>query len=675
MAVTTDQARRGLRRRGATGRPARALAGAFLAGALAGSLASCSRSPGTGALATYEEAPGAPLPASAASRDRSASTASASADRAPVPARGSEPRAAAIASKPVERGAVEPFHDSSHPYVQLMTPMPHATYFAPATIRMWAHAPDTGSDNVNGYSPRVDFYLGAAMVKSVAIEPRDRIDDYEANVTGVAAGSYELYARSYLASGVVESVHVPITVIDVPPARPAVTLARDLILHGNQSFELIGAAGSRALITSSNGSRIKSAPGWTGHLTIRNADLVGLGGMDVASIEVVVAGNSTLEIAGAVFDRSGPLAVTANGKARIAVRGNTFRPNMLVNVNSEPNYAGSHPSIVFAGDSTAPKLFAGNNVGVSFVRFDRSSHWLIGGDHDADGNVLIGVRAGLEIDSATDLTIRGNYSYHRYPFGWSQGHNLDFEGTVSSVLVEHNVFRSGSWIVQNLVGQFRYNLVLDNIDEAFIRYLGAAGRVHHNVFANTAFQRQYLPSGGVLFASGAFYSNTVDAGGARLGWFDNPFMPSDPKHRLASVRNNVFTGFAYRRATAVVAAGAAAAADYNCFYNPDTSALTRYGDAAGFGEHDCGHGASTDPRFAEPRVIPLPFADGDVWARRVTVSQILSRYREIYTPQPGSPLIDSGDPGDDAGGVHNTDIGAVDAGNPHPDDRFGRFGP
>jgi len=69
-----------------------------------------------------------------------------------------------------------------------------------------------------------------------------------------------------------------------------------------------------------------------------------------------------------------------------------------------------------------------------------------------------------------------------------------------------------------------------------------------------------------------------------------------------------------------------------------------------------------------------PFIDGDVWRRTVTVSQILSLYRGIYTPAPGSPLIDAGDPSDDTGGARNTDIGAVGAGNAHPDDQFGRFG-
>ena len=68
-------------------------------------------------------------------------------------------------------------------------------------------------------------------------------------------------------------------------------------------------------------------------------------------------------------------------------------------------------------------------------------------------------------------------------------------------------------------------------------------------------------------------------------------------------------------------------------------------------------------------------SDGDVWRRRVTVSQILSIYRAMYTPAAGSPLIDAGDPSDDTGGVRNTDIGAVGAGNAHPDDLFGHFGP
>jgi hypothetical protein len=569
---------------------------------------------------------------------------------------------------------VEPFYDSSHPYVQIMTPMPFATYFAPATIRIWAHAPDYGADSVNGYAPSVDFYLGTTKVGSATASASGPIDYYEFDLTGVATGSYELFVSSRLASGPVDSVHVPITVIDVAPhGGPNVDLVSDLVLSGSDNFELIGTPDARALLTSSNGSRIRSDAGWTGHLIIRNADVIGLGSMDVPSIEVTVAGSSALEISGSVFDRCGPPSLTANDQAPVTISGNTFQPNILTPVNDEADYAGSHPSLTIAGDSSAAKLFQGNNVGVSFVRLDRSSHWLIGGDHDADGNVFIGVRAGVELDNTSDIVMRGNFSFHRYPFGWSQGHNIDFEGSNDTTLIEHNVFRASSWMIQGLGGELRYNLLIDN-NEAFIRSNQAGTAIHHNVFVNVGFQRPFYPSGGVTLSSGSFYNNTVDAGGTRLGWFNGSFVPSPSgAYMLQSARNNLFTGFAYQNPTALFGAGAVAAADYNAFYNPDTTDLSRYADS-GLGAHDLGGGADIDPRFAQARVVPFPIGDGDIWLRRVTVSQLLSLYRGIYMPAAGSPLIDAGDPAD-TGGARNTDVGAVGAGNAHPDDQFGRFGP
>jgi len=570
---------------------------------------------------------------------------------------------------------LEPFFDASHPYVQVMTPIPGVTYFAPATIRIWAHAPDYGNDSVNGYSPAVDVYLGATMVGSVSPTANDPIDYYEVDTTGVAAGSYDVYVRSRLASGTVESLHVPITVMDVPShAGPSMNLTSDVVLSGSTSFELLGTSAARALLTSSNGSRIRSAAGWTGHLTIRNADVIGLGGMDIPGIEVTVAGSNALEISGSVFDRCGPPSLTANDQAPVTISGNTFQPNILTPVNAEADYAGSHPSLVIAGSSSAAKLFQGNNVGVSFVRFDRTSHWLIGGDHDADGNIFIGVRAGVEMDNASDVVIRGNFSYHRYPFGWSQGHNLDFEGTNTTTLIEHNVLRASSWMIQGVGGEIRYNLLIDN-NEALIRANQADTSVHHNVMVNVGFQRLYYPSGGVTLSSGgSFYNNTVDVGGAKLGWFGGSFGQASSNGQLTSVRNNVFMGFAYQNQTALWAAGTAAAADYNAFDNPDTTKLTRYADS-GLGAHDLAGGANTDPMFAQARMIPFAIGDGAIWLRQVTVSQILALYRGMYSPSAGSPLIDAGDPGDDTGGARDTDIGAVGAGNAHPDDKFGRFGP
>jgi hypothetical protein len=425
-------------------------------------------------------------------------------------------------------------------------------------------------------------------------------------------------------------------------------------------------------VTSSNGSRIRSAPGWSGHLTIRNADVIGLGAMDVPSIEVTVQGTNTLEISGSVLDRCGPLSLTANDQAPVILQGNTIQPNTLTPVNSEADYAGSHPSITVSGSSGAAKRFQGNNVGVSFVRFN-TNHWLIGGDTDADGNIILGVRATIELIDSADNTLRGNFIFHRYPYGWSQGHVLDFEGSTSPVVVEHNVFRSASWMIQSMDGDFRYNLLVDNINEAFVRYTAANTKIHHNILINVGFQRPYYPSNGFLYLGDgtAVYNNTIDVGGSRLGWFNNPVIR--PPASQGNVRNNVFTGLAYQSPNDVIISGLAYG-DYNCFYNPDTTQLTRYGDS-GLGAHDCGGGAgSADPKFAHERTVPFPFGDGDIWARRITVSQILSFYRGMYTPTNGSPLIDQGDPADDTGGTRNTDIGAVGAGSPHPDDRFGTFG-
>ena len=133
---------------------------------------------------------------------------------------------------------------------------------------------------------------------------------------------------------------------------------------------------------------------------------------------------------------------------------------------------------------------------------------------------------------------------------------------------------------------------------------------------------------------------------------------------LASVRNNVFTGFAYQSQTDLVASGAVAAADHNLFYNPDTSKLTPYG-SSGLGQNDI----AADPKFSQPRMIPFPIGDGDIWRRRFTVSQLLALYRAVYTPGNGSPLIDAASTGNGA------DIGAVGAGNADPADQFGHFGP
>ena len=166
---------------------------------------------------------------------------------------------------------------------------------------------------------------------------------------------------------------------------------------------------------------------------------------------------------------------------------------------------------------------------------------------------------------------------------------------------------------------------------------------------------------------------------------------------VRSLRNNVFCNFRltkyYYLPPAVVRAGwqekesketdRLGYADYNAFYNPGAKGPVNYAlgvagrkvrKDAGFGLHDLSAGgppdAQADPRFKGPPLTEFPFKDDDILAGRVTVSQMLARFREAYTPADGSPLIDAGDPADG----EETDIGAVGAGRADKADRFGRWG-
>ncbi len=66
---------------------------------------------------------------------------------------------------------------------------------------------------------------------------------------------------------------------------------------------------------------------------------------------------------------------------------------------------------------------------------------------------------------------------------------------------------------------------------------------------------------------------------------------------------------------------------------------------------------------------PSDWDDVALWHRTTTVREVLAGWRRRYTPQVGSPLIDTGDP---TGGAGN-DIGAVGAGTRNGADMFGRY--
>lgn len=346
-------------------------------------------------------------------------------------------------------------------------------------------------------------------------------------------------------------------------------------------------------------------------------------------------------------------------------------------------------------------MFQGNRIEKSVVEFSGTRNWLIGGDKDAESNVLIGVRASLSIYRCTDVRLAGNYVHTIIPsFRWSQVHTLAVQAPCPNLVIEHNVFRHGQWVVRSLTGQFRYNLVLDADAHNFI--IGPRDRtyIHHNIFARYCTVDPNLNATiGVIYKADdiQIWNNTFDAGGKELArpWHV-PAIEVNSEAFLHSLRNNVF----YRHPTkfhngsATVRPGffekktepgpaRLGYADYNLFFNPDAAEKDNYALSvqgkieradAGFGKHDIpasgAKDAQVEPKFKGPIPTKFPFSDDDIRSGKVKVSTILSHYREAYQPASDSPLLNAGDPADGAGSF----IGAVGAGKGCPNDFFGRPG-
>jgi hypothetical protein len=394
---------------------------------------------------------------------------------------------------------------------------------------------------------------------------------------------------------------------------------------------------------------------------------------------------------GNVWEMFGTVAIGANDTAQTTIRGNEFRANTLVPVLSLPTEYSNEtlPVISVTGNSSAQQFFQGNNVGLSTVVFNSTRNWLIGGDTDADSNVLIGVRCGFTVSQSSNMVLRGNYSQHNYPSRFSQGDNFQLDG--DGFLVEHNIIRSSSWPVRGMGGELRYNIIDSsaNSDQVIQGPLSNAN-MHHNIILQTVTQGFYGPGTGLRVMYNVdnvqFNNNVMDGGGKVMEFFGSPVTVLSGAF-IGSLRNNVFYNFTSGLNAPVLSGDFGEStnppllrmryADYNAFYNPDAPNQTNYGlgvvgkspGTPGYGLHDLGgFNGHANPMFANPTALPFPFAPEDIWSRTKKVSDVLAMYRAMYTPAPGSPLIGAGDPQDGVGG----NIGAI--GNGEATDQFGKFG-
>ncbi|HTM46422.1 MAG TPA: hypothetical protein VL137_15785 [Polyangiaceae bacterium] len=491
---------------------------------------------------------------------------------------------------------------------------------------------------------------------------------FSAPTDALAPGDHEIVVRAYFSNDGVAIDTLdsdPMTVaVDAPPAKMLVTLTADMT----------GPVNWDNVIVVGNGHRVDAS----GALVIHNSLITGLGALDTDGLTGTV---DSIDIADSIFEDTG--AVTLSSAGDVAVLRNEFR------ANNRLQFEASNPAVPFvislSGDGANQKLFQGNRVGAGQMDF-KGAGWLIGGDDEQASNVFIGPRTVLNI-SSSDTVIRGNYSHHNYRGAWSQGYNFYYEHAGSNVLTEHNFIRDSSWPVQDLAGEFRYNVVY-GYGHTWIRTAKANASIHHNIF--TPGGDEGLNAGIECYGGETglqIYNNTFDGGGADFGDFSNATIGMSGGSQVSSLRNNLVTfsrdaenGMGTER----IVGGAAAYlyADYNAFYSPDNSNKSNY-DFVGAGAHDASDGADgqlADTPFAGTRVMPLPnrmienvIDEAAVWQGTQTVSQVLALFRERYTPMAGSSVIDAGDPQDNDAQGRVADIGAIDL-DGHDQDQLGKFG-
>jgi hypothetical protein len=575
------------------------------------------------------------------------------------------------------------------PYVVIDTPASGMHFTAPATIRIYADPVDPTAPDPDAQT--VTFLVNGQPVGSFTGSDA-RNGYYTFTVSNLAAGTYTIAGQIHPSGGSVKT-SPPVTVfVDNPSVSsgPVFNLSSDVVLTGSQNATYTGTPSNHCLING-NGHQIRSASGFTGSLNISYCDVHNLGTDQNPSINVTVNGAGSIQLIGNVWEMFGTVAIGANDTAQATIRGNEFRANTLVPVLSLPTeyFNETLPVISLTGNSSAQQFFQGNNVGLSTVVFSSTRNWLIGGDTDADSNILIGVRCGFTISQSSNMVLRGNYSQHNYPSRFSQGDNFQLDG--DGFLVEHNIIRSSSWPVRGMGGELRYNIIDSsaNSDQVIQGPLSNAN-MHHNIILQTVTQGFYGPGTGLRVMYNVdnvqFNNNVMDGGGKVMEFFGSPVTVLSGAF-VGSLRNNVFYNFTSGLNAPVLSGDFGEStnppllrlryADYNDFYNPDAPNQTNYGlgvvgkspGTPGYGMHDLGgFNGHANPMFANPTALPFPFAPEDIWSRTKKVSDVLAMYRAMYTPTPGSPLIGAGDPQDGVGG----NIGAI--GNGEAADQFGKFG-
>lgn len=548
-------------------------------------------------------------------------------------------------------------------YVAMVSPTGGESFLSPTTLRLIAAAHDPNvytnspAPGLGGNASKVQFFVDDTQVLEVDGSNAEYWV-FKGFVTGIASGRHRVWARGIFVSPakVLDSPPMIIDVVSPPAWSSTVSLGADLVLSGSAPYELLGAPGARIRLLG-NGHKISGS--LSGALTLKHVDVFDLGNRTTttnAGMDVATSGAVTVEDCS--FDTSNTIRIAVSGTAAASVRRNLFRSNMRMPVGQFPGgdpQKPSYPSIVLSGGSTGTKAFAGNNVGAGWVEFNGANHWTVGGDTDADSNVIIGPRVGIYLPGSSSMQVRRNFSHHVYYGGWSQGSNFELGGATTHV-IESNVIRGSSWPVRGVGCEFRTNAILD-AGHQWLWGDNSNGFIHHNVFAGGE-----ADVGGIMVlyspTNVRIQNNTFDG---QLATSIATFLKLE--NGSVTLTSNLFTRNS--GGTTISIEGGTLTADYNMFFNAQT---TNYSDGR-HPTHDVANGAQTNPLLAGPPSVPFDLDSVGVWRRTLTTRDVLMNYRARYTPQAGSPAIDAGDP---AGGAGN-DVGAVGSGAANAADLFGRF--
>lgn len=482
-------------------------------------------------------------------------------------------------------------------------------------------------------------------------------------------------------------------------------LSDDIVIAGSADWRIEGQPGARCIIRGNGHSIRSSVTPWTGHFSIRSCDITGLGTADTPGVNLIMHDSASAIIDDSTFDASGQVYFLNYDDSTVdfthnTVQGTSLVPAVAVISDSQPAFFAQ------GGDGTGKKRFSGNLILKSYADF-RASNWMIGGDIAADGNRLIGLRAGFFVEGS-GIVIRGNYVHTIFPTSLPDLPNgqevapFTINQRWDDMLVEHNVLRHGHWVMRGVSGEVRYNAIIDADDSDWIRNPEEGSKIHHNVFANYLVPGEETngdpnPSvqGGIEIIAAVtsgiqIWANTFDGSGPAKVFYGSAISVANGS-ALDSARSNLFMRFPHRNAATIGPGGndghpetppILLYADYNLFYNPSAQVIDNYALPVGtkVERQDPGFGASdapplgatdaqVDPQVTGPLAPRFPWTDEQIVAGSITVSDMLAYFRTVYAPRAGSPLIDTGDPQDGSG----ADIGAIGAGKTNPDDRFGQF--